>query len=247
MEFDNLDMQPFGVEQTEDGDLQRTKKWLKDRSGNYTGSKMTNLMGCGRSTAKLQWGTVEKLIDFSRIAEKYIYNVGKERLTGLLSQRITSNQMYHGIIHEPLLIEKLLEDGMIEDYKPCQFVKFKDYNGGASPDGTVIYQSEEMGLETKCCVSWDGHFARCYDVIDEKHDDFWQFQAEMWALEVNKLLYVVASPMTIEDYEIKVIVASPIHQKAMLNRILIADAAIEYWDTHNYADSLKLACAKWQE
>ena len=247
MEFDDLELKPFGIEQTEDGELQRTKEWLEDRRGNFTGSKMKDLMSCGRSTAKLQWGTVEKLIDFGRTAEKYIYNVGKERLTGLMSQRITSKQMYHGIIHEPLLIEKLLEDGVIENYKPCKFKKFKDHNGGASPDGTVVYQNQEMGLETKCCVSWDGHFARCYDVIDEKHDDFWQFQTEMMALEVDKLLYVVASPMTIEDYEIKIIDASPIHQKALLQRILIADAAIGYWDTYNYSDSLKVACAKWEE
>ena len=104
-----------------------------------------------------------------------------------------------------------------------------------------------MALETKCCVSWAGHFKRMYDKVDEKHDDFWQFQAEMVALDVTKLLYVVASPMTVESYDVQVIDASPIHQLAMLQRIEIADKAIGYWGEHHYADALKLACAEWKE
>ena len=247
MDFNDLDLEPFGFEQNNEGELQRTEEWLEARSGNFTGSKTKAFMGCGRSTAKMSWGTVEKLIDFSKTAEKYIYNVGKERLTGIRSQQITSKQMEHGIIHEPLLIEKLIETKIISDFTKSSFDKFKGYNGGASPDGKVVYKGEEMVLEVKCCVSWDGHFIRCYDIVDEKHDDFWQFQSEMLALGLNKLLYVVASPMTIEDYELQVINASPTHQKAILNRITIADAAIAYWDTHNYAEALQLACAEWQE
>lgn len=245
MNFDGFELKPFGLEQNEDGELQRTEDWLELRRGNFTGSKIKELMGCGRSTGKLAWGDPAKLVDFGRVAEKYIYNVGKERLTGLLSQKITSKQMFHGIKNEPLLIEKLLKDGIMEDYEPCSFAKFENHNGGASPDGTVVHKGEKVGLETKCCVSWDGHFARCYDVVDDKHDDFWQFQAEMIGLKVDKLLYVVASPMTIEDYEYHTIEASPIHQKAVLDRIEIADAAIGYWSTHSYSEALTLACAEW--
>lgn len=245
MEFNNFDLEPFAFLQSEDDDLQRTEDWLEARRGNFTGSKFKELMGCGRSTGKFPWGDPAKLVDFGRAAEKYIYNVGKERITGLLSQRITSKQMYHGEKSEPLLIDKLLEEGIIENYESCSFVKFDGYNGGASPDGTVIYKGVKMGLETKCCVSWDGHFARMYDVVDQKHDDFWQFQAEMKALRVDKLLYVVASPMTIDQYEIQVIDASEIHQQAMLDRIEIADLAISFWPNHKYPDALKVACAEW--
>ena len=246
MEFENFELNPFEFIESKDDGLQRTEAWLEERRGNFTGSKFKELMGCGRSTSKLPWGDAAKLVDFSRVAEKYIYNVGKERITGLLSQRITSKQMFHGEKSEPLLIAKLLEEGIIENYEPCSFAKFDGYSGGASPDGTVIYKGEKMGLETKCCVSWDGHFARMYDVVDQKHDDFWQFQGEMKALGVDKLLYVVASPMTIDQYEIQVIDASPIHQVAMLNRIEIADLAIGYWSTYKYPEALQLACAEWE-
>lgn len=247
MDLKDFDLEPFGFKQTEDGELQRTEEWLAARSGNFTGSKNKDLMNCGRSTAKMQWGTVEKLVDFGATAEKYVYAVGKERITGHQNQQIKSQQMYHGILNEPLLIQKMLDQGIITEYEPCAFVKFEGHNGGASPDGKVLYNSERMALEVKCCVSWDGHYKRMYNKVDQKHDDFWQCQAEMLALSVSKLLYVVASPMTIEDYDVQVIDASPIHQKAMLQRIEIADTAIGHWGAHHYGDALKLACAEWQE
>ena len=247
MEFDEFNLEPFGPETNKDEDLQRNEVWFKARSGNFTGSKNDLLMGCGRSTAKLPWGDPSKLVDFGATAEKYIYNVGKERLTGNRSQQISSQEMRYGNISEPLLIAKLLEEGIIENYEPCSFAKIEGYSGGASADGTVIYKGEKVGLETKCCVSWDGHYNRKYNVVDEKHTDFWQFQTEMKALGVDKLLYVVADPMTIKDYEIELIQASPIHQKAMLDRIKIADAAIGYWSDYKYPEALKLACAEWQD
>ena len=46
-------------------DLQRTEKWLEKRKGRFTGSKIKDLMTCGRSTSKMAWGSFEKLIDFS--------------------------------------------------------------------------------------------------------------------------------------------------------------------------------------
>lgn len=249
MDFDDFELDPFSFPEfkNESNDLQRTKEWLEARRGNFTGSRMGLLMGCGRSTSKLLWGSVDKLIDFSVTAEKYIYNVGKERTTGLLSQHITSKQMNHGKIYEPLLIQKLLDENIITSFKESGFEKLENHNGGASPDGKIIYQGEEMGLETKCCVSWDGHFKRMYDKVHDKHDDFWQFQAEMLSLKVDKLLYVVAAPMTIQQYDIQVIEASKTHQKAMVNRIVIADKAISYWGKHGYVNGLKLACAEWED
>jgi len=247
MDFENLELEPFGLFKNKDGELQRTEEWLKARSGNFTGSKIKDLMNCGRSTAKLPWGTVEKLVDFGVTAERYVYAVGKERTTGHMSQNVTSQELRHGITNEPLLIQKMLDQGIISDYTPSSFEKFEGCNGGASPDGKAIYKGQKVGLETKCCVSWAGHYNRMYNKVDQKHDDFWQFQAEMFALGVDKLLYVVASPMTIEDYEVQVIDASSIHQKAMVQRIEIADSAINHWNNHHYSDALKLACAEWAE
>ncbi len=250
--MNDLELKPgssLQAKQGPSGDIaQRTEQWFEDRKGRFTGSKNKLLMKCGRAGAKLGWGDPAKLIDFSVAAEKYIYNVGKERTTGHRSMEITNKILSYGKDSEPLLVKQLLKDGLITDFEDCDFITFKGNEwGGASPDGRATYKSERVGMETKCTVSWDGHFARMYEEVDDQHDDFWQFQSEMLAMEVDKLLYVVASPMTTEHYEYKMIHASPIHQAQLLKRIEIANMAIDNWAQHNYQDSLSLACANYTD
>jgi hypothetical protein len=228
-------------------DLQRTEEWLEKRKGRFTGSQISKLMSCGRSTSKMAWGRIEKTVDFGSTAEKYIYNVGKERKTGLRSMNASSKQMQHGTESEPLLIEQLEKDGVITDFEELGFEYFGDYeNGGASVDGVCNYLKERIALELKCCASWDGHFKRMYQQVHEKHDDFWQHQAEMLSTDTKKCLYVVAAPMQVEIYDTQIVKASEIHQKAMLDRCKIADRAIELWDSHPYPDALAIACAEFQ-
>jgi len=232
---------------TDSNDLQRTEEWLEKRKGRFTGSKIKDLMNCGRSTSKMQWGRIEKTVDFGATAEKYIYNVGKERLTGLRSMSASSKAMQHGTDSEPLLIQQLINDGVIKDFEELGFEHFGDYkNGGASGDGICTYKDERMTMEMKCCVSWDGHFSRMYHEVHEKHGDFWQFQAEMKSAGLKKCLYVVAAPMQVEQYDTQIIKASEIHQKAMMDRCRIADRAIELWSTHSYPEALEIACAEFQ-
>lgn len=228
-------------------DLQSTEEWLEKRKGRFTGSRIKDLMGCGRSTSKMIWGKIEKTVDFGSASEKYIYNVGKERLTGLRSMSASSKQMQHGTDSEPLLIEQLIKDGVITDFEELGFEHFGEYkNGGASVDGVCTYKGDRVALELKCCVSWDGHFNRMYQQVHEKHNDFWQHQSEMLATGTKKCLYVVAAPMQVEQYDIQVVMASEIHQKAMLDRCKIADRAIELWDVHPYPVALEIACAEFQ-
>jgi hypothetical protein len=227
-------------------DLQRTEEWLEKRKGRFTGSKIKDLMNCGRSTSKMPWGRIEKTFDFGATAERYIYNVGKERLTGLRSMGASSKAMQHGTDSEPLLIQQLIDDKVITDFVELGFEHFGDYkNGGASVDGVCTYKGERVAMEMKCCVSWDGHFKRMYNEVHEKHDDFWQFQAEMFAVGLKKCIYVVAAPMQVEQYDIQVVKASEIHHKVMLDRCKIADRAIELWKTHSYSEALQIACAEF--
>jgi len=255
--FDFSTFEP--VHKVVEDSLQGTDEWFEKRRGRFTGSKIKDLMSSGRSTGKKSWTEgKEKLFDFGKPAEKYIYAVGKERTTGRLSMEVTSKQMDYGKEHEPLLIKKLLEDGVITDFVGLDFEQFPSYeNAGASIDGIAItgpnaikhkiQEGLKVGLEIKCPVSWDGHYNRMYEEIHEKHDDFWQFQAEMLATETNLLLYVVALPMTVEEYDVEITAASKIHQKAMLDRCKIADKAISLWPKHKYSEALAIAIAEFKD
>ncbi|MGB0881875.1 MAG: YqaJ viral recombinase family protein [Vicingaceae bacterium] len=228
--------------------LQRTEEWFEARKGRYTGSRIKYLMGCGRSTSKLPWGSLEKTFDFGALAERYIYNVGKERITGLRSMEISSKQMEWGKQHEDLLVERLIKDGLITDFKELGFEIYSGYkNIGASADGEANYKNEVVGIELKCCVSWDGNYNRMYEKVHEKHNDFWQFQTEMLSTGRKKILYVVTHPLTVDSYDYDIVCASEIHQKEMVRRAKIADKAISLWDGHNYKHSLELACAYYKE
>lgn len=222
--------------------LQRNDEWLKLRGGKYTGSELKKLMGCGRSTAQKPWGAIEKLYDFGATVERYIYKVGMERNTGYLDMELNAKQLDYGKENEPKLVEQLLKDGVITDFEEVGFKTFYEY-GGASADGVCVYKGEKVGVEIKCCTSWDGHYNRMYDAVHDKHDDFWQFQGEMMALGVNKLLYAVAYPMTVEKYDVGIVLASPLHQKMLLERCKIADKAIELWEEYPKPEALKMAIA----
>ncbi|HBD93526.1 MAG TPA: hypothetical protein DC057_05080 [Spirochaetia bacterium] len=226
--------------------LQRTEEWYTIRRGKFTGSNMKLLMGCGRASSKMPWTTNDKIVDFGATAEKYIYGVGGERTTGCYSMQIDSKQMQYGRMNEIILINKLLKDNIISNYEAKSFELFYK-NAGASVDGLCVFKNEEMCLEVKCTVSWDGHYERMYEEqVDQTHCDFWQMQAEMMAAGTDKCLYVVAYPMTIEKYKYQIVNASKIHQKAIMQRCQIADEAIKLWNTHSYTDSLKIACQNFK-
>ena len=57
--------------------FQRTNEWLEQRKGRFTGSKIKDLMGCGRSTAQKPWGSIEKVYDFGRKKNWYKRYGGK--------------------------------------------------------------------------------------------------------------------------------------------------------------------------
>jgi YqaJ-like viral recombinase domain len=243
-------------QETAEESLQRTEAWLEARSGNYTGSNFKLLMKCGRSTSKQPWGSLEKLVDFGTPAEKYLYAVGMERNTGERSQESSSKQMRHGKEMEPLFIQQLIDDGVITDFEELGFEIFPEWEtGGASVDGTCKLgkkfgelEGKKVALELKCCVSWDGHYARMYEKVHDKHDDFWQFQAEMLSVGLDSCLYVVALPMTIKKYDTQIIKASKVHQGEMVKRCQIGDSAIKLWEIEpNKAKALELACATYKE
>jgi len=231
-------------------ELQRTEQWYKDRLPCFSGSEMFKLMGCTRAAAKKKWDDPQKILSFGNTAIKYIYKVAQKRRTLIPDMDIYAKSMEHGKDNEALLNEQLLKDGIISSHKEHGFVKFQNMDyAGASPDGEVSHRDIQMAQESKSTTSWDGHYERMGQPFDYKHKDFWQVTAEMIALKMNKCLYVTAYPGVYEQYDYKVIELSKMHAFALIQRLKIANAAVEIFIQEYPAkyinECLELACAEY--
>lgn len=230
--------------------LQQTQEWFEQRKGRFTGSQIHNLMSTGRSSSKLDWGRPEKIIDFSETAKKYVFGKAKERQRQkVLFRSIGRNGDYGNEAEE--IVKELLKIKFPEYiFKDVGFVEFIKGIAGASPDGLVNYNTN---LEIKAAMSWDALYTRFETPFEQKHQDFWQVQTEMLALNVNKTMYVVAEPskdiyeLEIEDLSIKFIESSPIHQKAIKDRCHIGNDAIElYLKGINFHEAIRIACTNYK-
>jgi len=216
--------------------LQRTEEWFEQRRGRFTGSRIKDLMGCNRSTSKMEWGRAEKLIDFNEKSIKYIYEKAKERQRGKVIQTPVSVAMKYGTENEDIVFKILQKDFPNHVFENVSFIAINEYLG-ASPDGKVTIKRNEkkkkIGLEIKCSTGWNGVFERIEIACDQSHKDFWQLQTEMMALETDEIMYVVAEPSesifepNITDISFVYVHASPVHQKAIKQRAEIGNKAIE--------------------
>jgi len=230
--------------------LQRTDDWHKQRLGKFTGSKLKELMGCTISTSKMPWDRPEKIIDFGEIAKKYVFSRAKERQSGITLIRSIGKNGDFGKNVEPLILEILKEKYPDMEFKEVGFIEFIKGIAGSSPDGLI---DESLGLEIKAPMSWETVYTRMETPFDQKHDDFWQIQGEMLALDVPELMYVVADPPediyepVIKNINEKIVQASPIHQKAIIQRCLIANDAIKlYLDGVNFQEAMRVACTEFE-
>lgn len=212
--------------------LQRTEDWHEARRGRFTGSKIKILMGCTRATAKMEWGRPEKLIDFSQTALRYVYTRARERQTGKVIKSKGSKTMDYGTDGEDVVKQLVLEKWPAFKPEEVGFIEFLPGIAGASPDW-LLKGRKKVGAEIKCATTFEAEFDRLYEVFDQSHQDFWQIQSEMLALKVDELMYIVAEPTeNMESHEIssfrhKMVKASPIHQKAIVDRCKIGDAIIK--------------------
>ena len=215
-------------QQTTPHSKQRTDEWFKKRLGLFTGSEIHKLMSCSRSTARMEWGRPEKLVDFGETAKKYIFAKAKERQRGKVVKMPTTAAMIYGTENEET-VKKMLDFEINE----VSFKEFLPGVAGSSPDGYV--EEGSFGLEIKCATGWDGLYDRHENNVDQKHKDFWQLQSEMLSLNVNKMLYVVAEPSEdifdpeITDLSMMWVHASKIHQQAIIERSKIGDKVIKEW------------------
>lgn len=245
---DIFDVQVSTIEPGKEN-LQRTEKWFKDRLGKFTGSENHKLMGCTTSTSKIGWDREDKIIDFNETAKKYVYNKAKERQRKKVLKRSIGKNGEYGTEAEKMVMILLREKYPEYKFEEVGFIEFIEGIAGASGDGLVNY---DMAQETKAATNWDALYTRFEIPFDQSHQDFWQIQSEMLALNVNKCLYVIAEPSEhlnepiITDLSIKVVSSSPIHQQALIHRCMIGFKAIElYLSGVNFHESIRVACTEY--
>lgn len=255
-----LDIQLIDEEyDVEVNELQRTKKWREDRRGRWTGTQFKTLLSCSSKGGKLPWNEKAKVFMFSDGALKSIYENAMERKTGrYIDSGEGTKQMKFGTKVEPLISKaaeiQLAAIGMLED------VGFKRFPGmpeaGVSSDKILRdLEPKKNGkilatVEMKACTTWQTHFNRTFELMDDKSLDFWQTQGQMIAWGVDLCYYIVSQPPTnIDKYlyyqgdimdlyddfckecpiSIQEVKASEIHQEALLLRIRIAEETINEW------------------
>ena len=230
-------------------DLQRTDEWFEQRRGKFTGSGIKSLMSCTSASRGMNWERPEKIIDFGETAKKYIFSKAKERQRRKVIQLPSSATMRYGTNQEQNIMFLLKKQYPYYSFEDVGFCEFIEGIAGASPDGIV---NKDTVLEIKAATNWETVYLRHEIPFDEKHQDFWQIQTEMLALNVHNCMYVVAEPSkdifepNITDLSIQTVNGSEIHQKAIKNRCIIGNAAIElYLNGINFQEAIRRACTDY--
>jgi|AntRauTorckE5430_2_1112549.scaffolds.fasta_scaffold02131_11 hypothetical protein len=224
--------------------LQRTEDWHKKRLGNWTGSKIKNIMACSPKGAKMSWADDAKVYEFSKGAIKYVYSRAMERKTKRYIETPSSKAMEYGTKIEPFICK--IGEGLInQKIKEVDFITHPEIETlGASSDG--ITEDGKFVIEIKACNNWETHYDRMFDLLDEKSIDFWQVQTEMLVWGVKKCYYLIAEPphsiwpyikeeKVFEDFkkeckvDFQIVDASPFHQTALLKRIKIVESTCTKW------------------
>ena len=101
--------------------LQRTEDWHNKRLGNWTGSKIKNIMACSPKGSKMSWADDAKVYEFSKGAIKYVYSRAMERKTQRYIETASSKEMQYGTKIEPFICK--IGEGLIKQkIKEVDFV-----------------------------------------------------------------------------------------------------------------------------
>lgn len=261
-ELAQLEPDFFETIQSDESHLQCTDKWLNDRKGKFTGSKIKELMGTSKTTSKMEWGRAEKIIDLNETSIKYIFSRAMERKREKIIRTPSTKAMRFGKDYEKEVFDYLANKYPRSTFESVGFVEFIPGIAGASPDGKITNKKGDISnLEIKITSgSWNGLYDRHYlnigntDIgeLGEKHIDFWQINAEMLALQTDYTLYAVAEPPEdldnpeITDISRKYIKASKIHQSAIIQRCMLGENIIkEFLSTNNFQLAVANCCEKF--
>ena len=234
----------------QNADLQRTEKWHKDREGNFTGSKIKDLMSCNRSVAKKDWGDPAKIFGLGDGALTYVYEKTMERKHGFAIKTPTTAPMRHGTQNENV-VKIMYEQKFNVKIDECAYIPHPNLSFlGASPDGKI---GHNFGVEIKCPTTWSNFMQRIEKPFDKKHIDFWQVHTEMLCLGVNELVYIVALPVEnifepeIKGFEVRNIKTDKQIQHAIEQRAIFANEIVEYYlkSKKNFYDCVKIVSEKY--
>ena len=212
---------------------QRSPEWFAQRLGKFTGSKISELMKCGRATAKKAWSEPEKIFDLGAGALSYIYAKAKERQRNKVVESATTASMRYGTENETVLKDLYMSENIDLRFEEVGFLEFIKGIAGASGDGRIFSDKEVYGVEFKCATTWEQFYNRTEIEITPSHMDFWQLQAEMLAMVVDKMIYIVAEPSesifepNITHYSKKIVYTSELHQAAIIKRCEFGDKIIK--------------------
>lgn len=233
----------------EEKSLQRTDEWFEQRQGKFTGSGISNLMVCDRSSAKYEWGRPEKIIGLGDGARKYIFEKCMERRRNKIVKTPVTSAMKYGTMNETTVIALLKEKHNLV-VEEVGFLEFIDGLAGASPDGRI---DKDCGYEGKCSTDWGNFYLRVSNPVDQKHMDFWQLQSEMLALKSDQILYCVAEPSesifepNITDLFIQYVNASKIHQAAIIQRCYLGKMIMDkFLSGMSFTDAITFACTNFE-
>lgn len=221
------------------------------RNGLWSGTIIKRLMACNKKGGKMQWSDPDKYFEFSDGIVKLIYSRCMQRKTKNWIETKPTAEMRYGTRVEPLILA-LGAEFIPLDIEEVKFKAFADFpTAGATADSVGKKEGKVKAVvEAKGCTSWETHFNRTFNRMDEKDIDFWQTQTEMRAWEVDLCYYLVASPprdmykylnydgdiMDLkEDFRkeciisVEEVVASPFHQKAIMERVIFAESVVDKW------------------
>lgn len=240
------------IEETEE--LQRTVSWRMIRNGCWSASMGKDLMVCNSKGGRMSWDNPYKALEFGSGVIKVIYAIAMARKRGYYIESDSGMSAKYGTAVEPLIFELSKKHFAKEKLRPRK-VGFKYLTecpkAGVSSDLEIIdvYDQLVHNGEIKACVTWETHYNRCFDLMDEKGTDFWQVQMQMLAHKVPSTIYIVSEPPTdikkyvfateimelLPDFEkecqisYQKVLASTLHQKALLTRIDIAEKVVQRW------------------
>lgn len=194
----------IGKKKKKSKDKQRTKKWRKQRNGNYNSSELKALFTCSRGKSRLDWDNLDKVFSFGDTAIKYIYSLAKKRETGRYIEGAETYPMKYGTIVEPLIAKaskKLLKkNGYKGKLKETGYKTLKEISTvGASSDRLYFEKKKKKykkkaSVEFKACTNWETHFERTQEAMNEKSGDFVQTMLQLAVHKVDKCFYIVAEP-----------------------------------------------------
>lgn len=247
------DLNEYEIEETEE-ELQRTVNWRLQRNGCWTASMCKKLMTCNSRGGKMDWNNPSKALEFGAGVIKVVYAVAMSRKRGYYIETDIGLPAKYGTAVEPLIFElskKHFAKQKLTTHK-VGFVTIENYpKAGASSDYAVknVYEEVIYNGEIKACTSWETHYDRTFDYLDEDGTDFWQVQFQMTAHKSKSTIYIVSEPPSdikkyvysenimdlLSDFEkecrlsFEEVKASTVHQKALLTRIDIVEKVVQRW------------------